>query len=142
FTVAIAASVALAVLPVSAWTAGVCMFAIAVTVSIAAPAMIETVMPLALPHRGAGTALYAFALFLGASIAPQIVGATGIDLSQTALASAVVLAVAGGAIAVLSRARLTALAFGAASVTVTATLVGASTLTASAATTQPEREHL
>ncbi|MBB2915142.1 putative MFS family arabinose efflux permease [Streptosporangium becharense] len=105
FTVAAVAGAALAVLPGSVWTVGVCMFAVALTVSVAAPAMIEVVMPLALPHRGAGTALYTFTLFAGASVAPQLVGSLELGLSRTALVSAAVFAAAGAIVAVVSRTR-------------------------------------
>lgn len=60
-------------------------------VAVAAPAVVEAIGAAAGPARGAAVALYAFATFLGASLAPQLVttltnlGFTGIALVVTGI---------------------------------------------------------
>ena len=75
FTGAAAASLTLAFTGTFAWGISVCMFAFAACVSLLAPAMIQALTGMAPAQRGSTTALYTFALFLGASIAPVLVNA-------------------------------------------------------------------
>ncbi|PRX92132.1 MFS transporter [Allonocardiopsis opalescens] len=81
----------------------VCLFAIAAAVSVAAPAMIETLSGHAPELRGTVTALYTFWLFLGAALSPLLVTAAAASLPATATASAAALA-AGALLTLAARA--------------------------------------
>lgn len=80
--------------------------AITFCVAVIAPALIALVLDRSGPHRGAGTALYTCALFVGAGLGPQI-AATASSFSATALAAAGVWT-GGAALAAISSGRPTA----------------------------------
>lgn len=98
-----AATAGIAAAPETPYVLGTLLFVLVVTVGTAAPSMVEAVMVHAVRTPGAGTALYVFTLFLGASLGPQISALVGYDLTATALAASGVLG-AGAACAVASHA--------------------------------------
>lgn len=59
------------------WISIVLMFVVGFSVAVIGPALIAMFLPLALPDAGAGTALWSFMLFIGASIAPQVARLAG-----------------------------------------------------------------
>ncbi len=71
-------------------------------IAVAAPAVVQTISGAAGPARGAAVALYAFATFLGASLAPQLVTAlAGLGFARNALVVAATLAL-GSLLALLA----------------------------------------
>ncbi|MEB4613685.1 hypothetical protein OOT08_03435, partial [Leucobacter sp. M11] len=93
---------------------GVGMFCFAAGVSLSAPAMIQTITGLAPAQRGSVTALYTFALFLGASLAPVLVAALASNrpavdpVATAALCAVPILLLAAALVALASRRRTTA----------------------------------
>lgn len=109
FTGAALSALLLVLADASATTAGIGMFLLAVCVSLLAPAMIQMLTGLAPEQRGSITALYTFALFLGASLAPLpiatlaaasppfgLVPTTALIAAPTLLIAAALVALAGG----------------------------------------------
>lgn len=111
FTGAAVAAAALALVGGNPVGAVICLFAFAACISILAPAMIQALNGLAPEQRGSITALYTFALFLGASLAPLPVAtgaaaSTQLDLvATTAFGSAAILLASAALTAAASRAR-------------------------------------
>ncbi|GAA1628456.1 MFS transporter [Leucobacter chromiireducens] len=111
FTGAAVAAAALALVGGNPVGAAICLFVFAACVSILAPAMIQALTGLAPEQRGSITALYTFALFLGASLAPLPVATgaaapTHLDpVATTALISAATLLASAALTAAASRAR-------------------------------------
>ncbi|MFE1593823.1 MFS transporter [Nocardia sp. NPDC058705] len=63
---------AIAALPFGGIWVGTCLFVFVAAIAIAAPAAVQAIAARAGEARGAATALYTFALFLGASAGPQL----------------------------------------------------------------------
>ncbi|MGW4355890.1 hypothetical protein ACWELJ_27760, partial [Nocardia sp. NPDC004582] len=72
------------------------LFVFVAAVAVAAPAAVQTITARAGADRGAATALYTFALFVGASAGPQLANLTARH-GYSAVASAVAALAATGA---------------------------------------------
>lgn len=102
---AMVAALVIAVWDASPVGVAVAMFVFAACVSLVAPAMIQVLTALAPERRGSITALFTCALFLGASLAPLLVGViagalpAGDSVACTALGAAVLIGVAAALVA-------------------------------------------
>ena len=83
---------------------GAVLLVFTAAILVAAPALVQSIGEYAGPERqGVGTALYAFSMFVGAGIGPQLaVGAAGLGFSGIVIAVAGVLAL-GAVLAALAR---------------------------------------
>lgn len=107
FVGAALASIALALTAPHPIAVGFCLIVLAACVALLAPSMIQVLAGLAPERRGSVTAMYTFALFLGASVAPAGVAALAPLDSPLALVSTTAFI---SAAATLSAAGLTVLA--------------------------------
>lgn len=95
-------SVALTAVPLGGLWVGTWLFVFVAAVAVAAPAAVQAIAAQAGAARGAATALYTFALFLGASAGPQLANlVAGRGFTAVALAIAA-LGVAGATLAFAS----------------------------------------
>ncbi|WP_441250138.1 MFS transporter [Kitasatospora sp. McL0602] len=78
----------------------VALFLFVTAVAIATPGLVEMIASLAGPAKGASVTLYAFILFIGASIGPQFAAAVGSSGFGGIIRSAAVLLVAGAVVAI------------------------------------------
>src|SRR5699024_6696563 len=102
FIVAGLAAAAVALVRDSVIGTGIAMFVGAAAVAVAAPPMIQTLVGYAPAQAGSLTALYTCFLFLGASIAPSLVGAAAASLPATAIAAGAA-SLAGAVLVLLTR---------------------------------------
>ncbi|WP_067813108.1 MFS transporter [Nocardia inohanensis] len=87
------------------WVA-VWLFVVVAAIAVAAPAAVQAIAAQAGPARGAATALYTFALFVGASAGPQIANLVAHHGYSAVAAAIAALALAGAALAYTSTRRV------------------------------------
>ncbi|WP_354640878.1 MFS transporter [Kitasatospora camelliae] len=78
----------------------VALFSFVVAVAIATPGLVEMIASLAGPAKGASVTLYAFVLFVGASVGPQFAGALGDTGFGGIIRSAAILLSVGAVVAI------------------------------------------